>query len=290
LSRIVLTVATGDEKYVRQALGLARSLSFVGDLTRRVVISDSKDPALNEWFDEVVSPSADSLPFLQKLHGLSVSNADEVLFIDSDSIVFGKLDRIWEACSGASFAVQGNWIQDDHWYGWLENVLPSLGLHALPMFNGGLIYYSRTAGTFETIEAANRVARAYGQTGLETFRGTVPDEPCLAIAMARTGHFKLLPDTVDFMNTAIGLVGKLDIDVRRRRCRFLKFSRHGLRFIEPTIFHAGKYVNNTVYWKQLSRLEAYEKYSRKHPFGYMPPLHKLRRSLERRILKLMGKL
>jgi hypothetical protein len=147
------------------------------------------------------------------------------------------------------------------------------------------MYYSRTVATERVIEEALRISADYDATGLERFRGTVPDEPCVAIALARTGAGRILPNTSDFMNTPVGLVGRLDMDVYRGRCGFLKHAPDGLRYIRPDILHAAKYVLHTAYWRELAKLEWLEKYEDRHPFGYMPPHHKLQRSVQRRILK-----
>ena len=288
--KIVFTVATGNPRYVEQALGLARSLALVGDQTRRVVLSDSDDPRLRRWFSSVVRPRDDGLPYLHKVQALDLTDADEVLFLDSDCLAFGRLDRIWKASEGAGMAVQGNWIWDGHWYGWLEELLPRWGLTRLPMFDGGMMYYRRCPETLATLAEVRRIAAEYDSMGLERFRGTIPDEPCVSIAMQRTGNCRLLPDNSAFIKSPTGVVGKLDVDVRRRRCRYVRHTRHGLTIVEPTILHAAKYVNNGIYWRQLSYLEKFERYEDAHPFGYMSPLHKLRRSMERRILKFAGKL
>ena len=118
----------------------------------------------------------------------------------------------------------------------------------------------------------------------------MPDEPCVAIAMLRAGVGTLLDDSSDFMNTPVGLVGRLQMDVRRGRCRFMKHAMHDLRIIQPAILHAGKYVNNAIYWRQLRILERLERYEDTHPYGYMSPLAKLQRSIDKRILRLQGKL
>ncbi len=284
--RIVFTVATGQPKYALQALGLARSLKLIGDTTTRVVMTDIPHEAWQRNFDQVVPPPKAISTYMLKLAALGSTDADEVLFIDSDSIVFKRLDRIFDYCADADFAVQGRWIKDGHWYGMMEDILPPLGIEAMPRFNGGMMFYRRSENTQRLIEEAVQAAENYGETGLDQFRGTVPDEPCVALGMVRAGVGKLIPDTEDFMNTPVGLVGKLDMDVMRARCRFMKHSMHDLRLMEPTILHAGKYVHNAIYWRQLAKLEWLEKYELAHPYGYMPPAHKLRRSLEKRVLKL----
>lgn len=289
MKRIVFTVATGAAKYGDMAKGLAQSLSLIGDTSPRVLMTDIDRPDLRRWFDEIISPDPSVPPYMRKLEALSKTDADAVIFIDSDALVFRRLDEIWSYCAGKPLAVQGYEQREGHWYGWLEQVLPRLGLDYLPRFNGGMIYYERSSAAERLIEEAHRVAANYKDTGLEDFRGQVPDEPCISIAMARTGIGELIPDDMDFMNTAVGLVGKLRMEVMKAECSFLKRGRR-MRLIRPAIFHAGKYVNNTIYWQQLATLDWLDRYEQRHPYGYMSFGHKLRRSIERRILKLRGRL
>lgn len=288
MKRVVFTVATGSPRYAEMAVGLARSLSLLGDDTRRVVMSDIQSDDLARSFDEVVPPSA-GRPYLRKLAALDATDADAVLFIDADSLAFGRLGPIFDYCMGKPLAVQGARTSEGHWYGWLDQVLPKIGLPDFMRFNGGMIYYERGAGTELLFAEIAKVADTYADTGLDMFRGEVPDEPCIAIAMGRTGFGELIPNEMDFMNTPVGLVGKLRMDVMKGECRFLKRADR-MRLIKPIILHAGKYVNNTLYWKQLARLEWLDRYEQTHGYGHMGIWHKLRRSIERRLLKLTGKL
>lgn len=282
--RIVYTVATGSPRYVEMALGLARSLSLSGDTTPRVLMTDLDVPGVARWFDEVVAPTAGVPPYLRKLDALAGASAEKVLFLDSDCLALERLDRVWELCDGAPMAVQGRPVFDGHWYGELPELLPRLGLDRLFRFNGGLIYYER-GPEFEAIRSeVHAVAEAYPSTGFESFRGQVPDEPCVSVALVRTGFGRLIPDEEDLMNTPVGLVGKLRLDVMRGECAFVKRGRD-LRRIRPIVFHAGRYVSNLAYWRQLDTLKWLETYEDTHPAGYMSPWHKLRRSLERRWLR-----
>jgi hypothetical protein len=288
--RIVFTVAMGRRGYAEQALGMARSLKLIGDRTPRVVMTDIEHPSWARNFDQVLKPPKTISTYMLKLAALEATDADEVLFLDSDTLAFKRLDPIWEACRDADIAVQGRWISEGHWYGWTDQILPKLRLAAIPRFNGGLIYYRRSENGDKVIQQAQVEAKNYSNTGLDMFRGSVPDEPCVALAIARTGIGTVLPETSDFMNTPVGLVGKFDMDVMRGRCRYLKHSMSDLRLMEPVIMHAGKYVNNWIYWKQLQTLERLEEFESKHPYGYMSGGAKLRRSIEKRWLKMKGRI
>jgi len=76
----------------------------------------------------------------------------------------------------------------------------------------------------------------------------------------------------------------LELDVMRNRCGFL-CRRYGVRYVEPIIFHASRYINFLIYWKQLDRLKWLSEYAKKHGFGYMSPGHKLKRSIHKRLIK-----
>lgn len=282
--RVVYTVATGQRRYVEMALGLARSLSLAGDTTPRALMTDLDVPGLGRWFDHIVAPPEDVPPYLRKLEALAAVPAEKVLFLDSDCLAFERMDRVWAACEGAPLAVQGRPVAEGHWYGELDAILPKVGLDRLYRFNGGLIYYE-AGPEFERVRAeVHAVAERYAETGLDTFRGQVPDEPCVSVAMVRTGVGRLIPDEEDLMNTPVGLVGRLRLDVMRGECSFVKRGRD-LRLIRPAVFHAGRYVSNTAYWKQLDKLAWLEAYEDRHPPGYMSGWHKLRRSIERRWLR-----
>jgi len=105
--------------------------------------------------------------------------------------------------------------------------------------------------------------------------------------MMRTGFGSVVSDDTDFMNTGSGMIGKLHMDVRSNTCRFLS-RKSKVRYVEPTIFHASEYSNFTIYWRQLKFLKGLEAYEDKHRPGYRSRWFKLRRSIERRYLKLMG--
>jgi hypothetical protein len=56
------------------------------------------------------------------------------------------------------------------------------------------------------------------------------------------------------------------------------------------VFHAARYIYFNIYWKQLAALESLERFEQSHTYGYMPPMAKMRRSIEKRYLKLTGRL
>ena len=288
--RIVYTIALGKPKFAECALGLGRSLRLIGDTTRRVVITDMPSYPWDRCFDEVLTPK-DPLEwvFYTKLTALERTDADQILFIDGDTLAFKRLGPIFDYCAGKGFAVQGKQIRTGYWYGQVEEHLTRHQIDTLPQFNGGMIYYERSSAVSDFIEVVRGNGRKSTELGFIYDSPIVIDEPNISLAMAQTGFGHLIPDEMDFSNSATGLVGSLNMDVRSGTCKFI-CRRYDVRLVEPYLFHASRYINFLIYWRQLDRLKQLDRYELTHSAGYMSPLHKLARSVQRRVLKLAGRL
>ncbi len=291
MQRIAFTLAVGKGKYAAVALGLGRSLRLIGDDTRRVIATNQPDHPWDRCFHAVL-PFNDPLEwvFFSKLRALEWTEADQVLYIDGDSLAFRRLDPIFEYCQGKGLCVQGRLASSGPWHGVdLAEICRRHDVPALPTFNGGLIYYERTAQCEEFLQTVREYGQRADELGFKRIGPMIPEEPIIALVMAKTGYGHLIPDEMDFTNPASGLIGKLELDVMRNRCSFV-CRRQQVRFVRPYLFHAARYVNFLIYWRQLDALEALERYEQTHGPAYMPPLHRLRRSIERRILKFRGRL
>jgi hypothetical protein len=124
---------------------------------------------------------------------------------------------------------------------------------------------------------------------MESFRGKVPDEPCLSLAMATTGHGLVLPLSLNLNESGVGLIGKLHLDVLTGTCKFVS-GNPDVRLVEPYVFHAHYFSKFRVYWRELEKLKALEAHREKHGPRYMSRWLRMRRSFEKRFLKLTGKL
>lgn len=284
MKRVVLTVGRGKPKYAEMALGLGRSLSLIGDDVPRAVVTDLAGFPWERHFQQVLAP-AGPRSALDKLFGLELTDADAVLAIDSDCLAFRRLEPVFDYLQGKEFAIVGHTRSEGEWHGAdVREVCRMLQVDRIPSFNGGLIYYERTPKAIALIEEMKRVEREFDTTGFERFRGGASEEVCVLLAMMKLGFGEVVPDETDFMNTAVGLVGKLTMDVMRNECHFV-CRRHEVRFVRPYVFHASRYSNFRAYWKQLDRLKWLDDYADRHPYGYLSPWGKLRRSVERRYLK-----
>ncbi len=290
MKRIVYTLAMGGDKFQRCALGLGRSLRLIGDTTHRVVVTDQPDHPWEPAFDEVLPiEEPREWIFMSKLTALERTDADQVIFIDADSLAFRRLDPIFDYCQGKGLVIQGREITGGQWYGPVERHLKTYSILAMPQFNGGFIYYERTPECQKLIQECFRLAREDAEFMAARDDGLIPDEPMISIAMAQTGMGHLAPDEMDFSNTAVGLIGPLHLDVLTNTCEFV-CRRYDVRFVRPFIFHAARYIYFNTYWNQLAKLEKLEQFEQSHTYGHMPPLAKLQRSIEKRFLKMTGKL
>ncbi len=290
MSRIVFTVAVGKQKYAETALGLGRSLKLIGDDTKRVVITDQLQFPWDRCYDQVLEPT-DPIEwvYLSKLTALQRTDADQVLFIDADCLAFKRLGPIFDYCSGKGLCVQGQTITSGDWYGNVAEHLVRHQVDFLPKFNGGLMYYERTKSCQDFISQCRDIALNSPEKIFERTATKIFDEPCIALAMAQqpnapTGTWHLIPDNANFTNSATGLVGKLSLDVLHNECHFV-CRRFDVQYVEPTIFHASRFINYAVYWKQLEHLQRLEEYECNTEFGHMSGWQKLERSLNRRYLK-----
>jgi hypothetical protein len=290
MKRIVYTLAMGADKFQRCALGLGRSLRLIGDTTHRVVVTDKPDYPWKPAFDEVLATTvAKEWVFLSKLTALERTDADQVLFVDADSLAFQRLDPIFDYCSGKGLCVQGEQITTGNWYGSVERHIERLGVDSIPQFNGGMIYYERGSESEDLIKLSWEYGRRCTELGIGRDDPLVPDEPCISLAMAQSGRGHLIPDHMDFTNTGVGLIGPLHMDVLTNTCEFV-CRRYSVRFVRPYIFHAARAINFNIYWRQLAALERLEEFEKSHNYGYMSTGARLRRSIEKRYLKLTGKI
>lgn len=284
MKRIVFTVATGKPKFAEMAMGLGRSLRWIGDLTPRVVVTDLDGYDWHRYFDEVIKPPR-GRSALDKMLALEVTDADQILSLDSDMLAFRRLDPVFDFCEGMPFAVQGYPQSTGEWHGGeVSRACARLGVGSIPRFNGGLLYYERTPQTETLIEEMRKVEADYADCGFDFFRGNASEEICVALAMAKTGIGGIVPEDTNFQNTAVGLIGKLHLDMESKTCKYV-CRRHEVRYVEPYVFHAARYVNSLAYWRQLAFLERMERIEKSTRPGFRTPWMKFKRSVQRRYMK-----
>ena len=253
MSQWIYTVATGKPKYGAMALGLGRSLRHIGDRTPRAIYTDIEGP----WetvFDRVIRTDKPRSA-LDKLRALDYLDGDQVLAIDCDALAFRPVQPVFDELQGRPFVVQGDPQTSGVWHGAdVAEICQKFGVESIPRFNGGLLYYERSPEFGELYRAMHEFEANYASLPFAAFRGNASEEVCILMAMLETKLGEAVPDATDYQSTAVGLIGKLHMDIRKPECEFL-CRRERVRFIRPYIFHASRFVNYLVYWRQIKYLE-----------------------------------
>jgi len=268
-------------------MGLGRSLRLIGDKNPRVIATDIEGYNWAKYFDVVLKPTAGRTA-LDKLKALEMTDADQVLSLDADMLVFRPLDDIFDFCAGKPFTVQGFMRSSGNFHGVsVDILLDKFGISQFPKFNGGLAYYERNS-IYDDLLASMREAESnYRNLGFEWFRGAVSEEVCMAMAMVRHNYYELIPPSLQFQHSAAGLIGKLHLDVMKGECTFVAHQEFA-ELCRPYVFHAWRYKDFLVYWRQLKKLKAISEFEDKHPPMFISQSHRWIRSLHRRILKARG--
>jgi len=248
---VIFTVAMDGKASAQYALGLGRSLRLIGDLTRRVVVTDQPDHPWLPAFDHVLL--VDRAENWEDKLGVDLvqnqTSGEHFLYVDPGTLAFKRLDAVFAACEGLGWAVQ-------------ERAAPHLGTKKLSFSEPAMLYFDRS-------EMADSLLEKLGVAKDQDPAHTIP-----------------LND--DFYRSTEGLTGELELDVEENKCGFIT-TKPEVRRVNPTLLYAANLPTPALYHRELAKLAKLEEYEKKHGFGHISAGHKLRRSLERRILRLMKK-
>jgi hypothetical protein len=265
-SRGVLTLAYGHKRFVEQAKSLGLSLELHAPQLPRAIVTDSADPELRTIFTEVIPycPGWGS-GVRQKIYLDRYSPYEETLFVDSDCLALGNLDAFWTAFAGQYFGVPGyRYLRKGSVdpYIDVDRVLEHFRLSALPKFNGGTYYFTRSAEATAFFDTARGILDNWRELGLSAFRRNGPgDEAVYSIAMA---IHELHPTYMGAggMWTPCGYKGPLHLDALRGNSWFEKEGE----IRTPEIIHfPGEYCYAFPYARERAKLRGHlrrEKISR----------------------------
>jgi hypothetical protein len=154
------------------------------------VVTDLPKYFSGESAVQVIQPRVDlGSGIKHKLYLDEYSPFKSTLFLDSDCLVFGSLEKIWNDCNCLEFGVYGNdGVDPKSWWYFAEmsaNNLQDLGL--ITRFNGGLYYFRQGETAKKLFATARNLLESYSDIGLAGFRGGISDEPLFAMALARHG-------------------------------------------------------------------------------------------------------
>lgn len=187
--RNVITIATGKKIYLELAANLARSFHYWNKDSgiNFYLVTDSPDAIDNDIlsFTNIITIKPGELGegFSSKLYLDKLAPEGRTLFIDSDCLVFGSLDFLFERFKGHSVSVVGGYISDGEWFGNVGEIQRKFDLQRYPKFNGGIYYVERSAGATKVYETARSLQPQYDEIGFVRLRGQPNDEVLMALAM-----------------------------------------------------------------------------------------------------------
>jgi hypothetical protein len=259
----VITFATNKMTYVQFAMNCAQSILLHNDLPI-FIVSNLDFPIPKEFKDKIyiipAKPRHIPLGTGMKLYIDEYVQTEHTLFIDSDCICFGDLDKIFDACKDADVSVAGNIVPAEHWCGPVQakTIKDTWGLDDLIRYNGGLYYIRKSAITKIIFDKAREIAEKYDEYGFDRISGKwINEEAPLSIAMMLNKQ-KPMGDNGHFMTD-------LYTDHRPRKINVLKgsismrnnppsFRKHRPWYparYSPIILHfGGSFLNSYPYKSQ----------------------------------------
>ncbi len=288
LRKVIYCVARGGPNFAEMALGLSRSLRLIGDRSELVLATDIRGYDWNRHFDEVIELKTPRSA-LDKLNAFDHVQADAVLALDVDMLAFKRSNDIFATGAGRPFAVQGSWDDKDVFHERpLKDFAVQYGLKdgRFPRFNGGLMYYEPQPKFFELLDAFRWAEANYDRLGFPRFRQGFPsEEVCVLDGMLKVGHVDLFPDHLQFQHSMTGLLSEFRLNILQNECQATCKAWDRIEFARPYFFHAWRYKDFAMYWRQLRMLREIERRTEGVQGGFLPRAMGIRRSVERRWMR-----
>ena len=257
-----VTIATGRDEYYRLAANLPRSYrQFCPDPLPFALLADRE----NQWtaaFDQVILfPGGASNSYLDKLRLAELLPYDRSIFIDSDCLAYGDLNRLFDYFRTADdFSCFGRVLPLEDSSGWFEykdlgelqgQVSYVLGLH------GGVYYLRRGEKSRAVLDRAQALVPDYPKYRFKGKFTNPGDEPLVALAMA-LNQCRTVPFGYEAICCYWEYADRMELDISRGLARV----RQGLgKENEPaaydvTLVHWGtRYTRQTLYQSQAALLE-----------------------------------
>jgi hypothetical protein len=237
LSKGIIIIAQGKQRYINMAKEIAVSLALSNPKIPRALVTDSADASLNSLYDIILPIDTQlGVGYKQKLHMYEYSPFQKTLFIDVDCMVLQNIDWIFEKFNGKAVSVMGRKVFNGNAIGTsVEKLKNELGIDYLLMFNGGVYYFEKGDLAKQVFnKSVELYHNNYDSLGLIKFGGQPGDEPVMSIAMAMF-NMEPIDDEGKGMYTPIGQSGVFKMDVLHGQCEFYK---SGVK-VTPAIMHFG---------------------------------------------------
>lgn len=268
-SRNVLTIATGKKLYVDMAVNLARSFIWWNknsDISF-FIVTDQPEYIPEDIRDLVkiinIGAGEFGYGFSSKLHLDKFAPAGQTLFIDSDCLVFGNIDIIFQKFEGKKVSAIGTYVSKGEWFGNIEKIITKFNIPHMPKFNGGIYYIENGKIASKVYETARELEKKYDNIGFVRLRNRPNDEVIMSVAM-QIHQMDLIEEDASIMSDPQACPGKYRIDVIKGKI-ILENPPHPdpkhqnwypFQKISPLILHfLGHFTNHYPYKREVYRLE-----------------------------------
>jgi len=198
--RNIITIATGKQLYIDMAVNLYHSFIWwhpQTDITFYIVTDNPQlvNSAVNSNLKLIVVQKGElGEGFSPKLFLDKLAPEGQTLFIDSDCLIFGKLDKLFENFKGHSVSVIGSYISKGEWFGEIAPICQKFDVAYIPKFNGGIYYLERGEKASEVYNRARLLEKNYDEIGFKRLRNRPNDEVVMALAMQLEGQVPVIDD------------------------------------------------------------------------------------------------
>ncbi|MEO6632590.1 MAG: hypothetical protein ABIN13_12730 [Mucilaginibacter sp.] len=216
--RYVLTIATGKKVFVDMAANLARSFLWwhPGSDIQFQLVTDQPQFVPTDIISKIevinVEPGQLGKGFSAKLQLDKLVSNGKTMFIDSDCLVFGPLDTVFDKFKNAGVSVVGGYISAGDWFGDIGAICRKFNVPHIPKFNGGLYYLEKGETSKKVYDTARQLESEYDKIGFTRLRGLPNDEVLMALAMQLHGQAPV-PDDSTIMSDPQACQGKYKINV-----------------------------------------------------------------------------
>jgi len=196
--RSVLLLATNKREYLDFAVNCARSIGLHNPGLKVFIATNIAAAAPHPGIEFLlVNDEIARLNIEAKLYLDHFLQTEETLFIDSDSICYGDLTPIFEACKGASVTVVGRSIALEDFWGSEGAVFArkEFGIDRSILFNGGLYYIKNNDITNRIFERARAISEKYDEYGFHRIKNKWKnEEDLMSIGMVANNQHPIADD------------------------------------------------------------------------------------------------
>ncbi len=268
-----ITMAYGGQRYLDQAISLARSVKRHMPQQKIALVTD-RDERIEPFDEQIRMEDFSAAGTVLKRKMYEYTPFEETMFIDSDCLVTRDCSEQVEQIRRWDFSpVVNTYLVAGDKDLWLEDVGEAVRKVAganFPKFNGGVYFFRKSEVAAKVFAGGEEMLERQDELGILDFDKAGPgEETLLGLAMSKLGIADLYDDHGKLMRTPLNATGPIHLDIMAGECHFEKNHKR----VDPAIVHfCGEWIDHPSYviaCKELAkgkRLSAFERASIEAPY------------------------